>query len=271
MTMDRWLTKHPYLRGIANLQKVIEQAAAEVVIPTAGVPRWTDYIVDFNAGLPLLLSPTFEIDVRTVASALRCFVEKVNSKMLPPKVARETWDLVADLQSDPNLPYKTISWLLGKGTFAPGHAGLLRYLGWTVLAKHLSALTLAFSHWRQQQRWLLNYCPLCGELPMMAQLVGDDLARLRLLSCGCCQTRWCYRRTGCPFCDTNDDRRLTILSVEGEDALRIDRCDNCGGYLKTYTGQGNEAVLLADWTSLHLDVLARDRGLKSFAASLYQF
>jgi hypothetical protein len=29
-------------------------------------------------------------------------------------------------------------------------------------------------------------------------------------------------------------------------------------------------VLLADWTSLHLDVLARDRGLKRLAASLYE-
>jgi FdhE protein len=28
-------------------------------------------------------------------------------------------------------------------------------------------------------------------------------------------------------------------------------------------------VLLADWTSLHLDVLAKDRGLKRLADSLY--
>ena len=43
----------------------------------------------------------------------------------------------------------------------------------------------------------------------------------------------------------------------------------CGGYLKTYDGEGNESVLLADWTSLHLDIVARDRGLKRRAASLY--
>jgi hypothetical protein len=29
-------------------------------------------------------------------------------------------------------------------------------------------------------------------------------------------------------------------------------------------------VLLADWTSLHLDLLARERGLKRMAASLYE-
>jgi Molybdopterin oxidoreductase Fe4S4 domain len=51
---------------------------------------------------------------------------------------------------------------------------------------------------------------------------------------------------------------------------RIDYCEACRGYLKTYNGKGNEHVLLADWTSLHLDLLARDRGLKRLAASLYE-
>jgi len=41
-------------------------------------------------------------------------------------------------------------------------------------------------------------------------------------------------------------------------------------YLKTYDGEGSATVLLADWTSLHLDLLARDRGLKRMAASLYE-
>jgi hypothetical protein len=39
--------------------------------------------------------------------------------------------------------------------------------------------------------------------------------------------------------------------------------------LKTYDGFGNEDVFLADWTSLHLDFAARDRGLQRKAASLY--
>jgi FdhE protein len=60
-----------------------------------------------------------------------------------------------------------------------------------------------------------------------------------------------------------------VVSVEGEAGLRIDYCDVCSGYLKTYDGEGSESVLLADWTSLHLDMIARDRGLKRLAASLY--
>lgn len=42
------------------------------------------------------------------------------------------------------------------------------------------------------------------------------------------------------------------------------------GYVKTYVGEGSESVLLTDWTSLHIDVLAKDRGLKRLAYSLYE-
>jgi FdhE protein len=66
-----------------------------------------------------------------------------------------------------------------------------------------------------------------------------------------------------------EDDRLAVLAVEGEGGLRIDYCKSCEGYLKTYAGEGNEAVLLADWTSIHLDIIACDRGLKRVAASLY--
>jgi FdhE protein len=61
------------------------------------------------------------------------------------------------------------------------------------------------------------------------------------------------------------------VAVEGEGGLRIDFCESCRAYLKTYDGQGNEALLLADWTSLHLDLVAADRGLERRAASLYGF
>jgi FdhE protein len=103
----------------------------------------------------------------------------------------------------------------------------------------------------------------------MAQLVGEDPGRRRLLVCGGCRTRWRYGRTGCPFCQT-DTNRIAVVAVEGEGGLRIDYCESCRGYLKTYDGRGDEALLLEDWTSLHLDVVAEDRGLQRLAASMFQ-
>jgi FdhE protein len=104
----------------------------------------------------------------------------------------------------------------------------------------------------------------------MAQLLGVDPARIRLLSCGCCRTRWRFPRKECPFCETSEDQQLAVLAIEGERGLRIDYCENCDGYLKTYSGMENETFFMADWTSLHLDILARDRGLRRLAVSLYE-
>ena len=103
-----------------------------------------------------------------------------------------------------------------------------------------------------------------------AQLAGEEHGRQRWLSCGCCGTRWQFKRTCCPFCES-DSQRLESVVIEGESGLRIDHCASCGGYIKTYDGVGYESLLLSDWSSLHLDVLAADRGLKRLAASLYEF
>ena len=174
------------------------------------------------------------------------------------------------LRHEPQVSRRIADFLLGDETLTPPFPGLLRYLAWTAMARFLRPVVHAFDGWRDEERWLRRYCPTCGSLPAMAQLVGVDPGRIRLLSCGCCGTRWQFKRTGCPFCET-DSQRLASVTIEGELGLRIDHCESCGGYLKTYDGQGNETLLLSDWSSLHLDLIAHDRGLKRLAASLYAF
>jgi FdhE protein len=269
MTQDVWLIKHPYLQRVADLQALIDAALAEVPIPGACVPSWDDYISDFHAGIPLLLSPTVTIDGRDVERCLTSLVEALASKPLPGNLSQDNRALEAQLHADQDSPRRALAWLLDSDSFTPTNPGLLRYLGWAVLAGYLRPVVDAFSGWRDEERWLRPYCPTCGALAAMAQLVGTDPGRLRFLSCGCCRSRWRYRRTGCPFCQSEDDHRLAVVAVEGESGLRIDYCEACSGYLKTYVGQGSESVLLADWTSLHLDIIARDRGLMRCAGSLY--
>ena len=185
-------------------------------------------------------------------------------------LAADASALAAGLRREDDAARRVVAWLLGDDSFAPASPGLLRHLGWTVLARYLSPVVDAFGRWRDDERWLRHYCPTCGSAPAMAQLVGADPGRRRLLSCGRCGTRWQYKRTGCPFCEV-DSQRLAAVAVEGEAGLRIDYCVSCSGYLKTYDGQGDEALLLSDWSSLHLDLIAHDRGLKRLAASLYDF
>ena len=270
MTQDVWLAKHPYLQRVADLQALIDAAVAEVLIPRACVPTWDDYISDFHAGIPLLLSARVAIDFRDLERVLTSLVEALALRPLPGKLAQDCRTLEAQLNGDSDSPRRALAWLLDNDAFTPTNPGLLRYLGWSVLARYLSPIVDAFSGWRDEERWFRSYCPTCGALAAMAQLVGTDPGRLRFLSCGCCRSRWRYRRTGCPFCQSQGDHRLAVVAVEGEAGLRIDYCEACSGYVKTYDGEGSESVLLADWTSLHLDIIARDRGLMRCAGSLYQ-
>jgi FdhE protein len=255
MTPDVWLARHPYLQPVADVHTLVEAAAEGIALPTAPIPDWDKYAADFHAGVPLLGSSTLAFDFDEAETAVHSLIRRLAAASLPEPLATSCRELEAELETTDSGP--------------PSHPGLLRYLGWVVLVRCLAPVVSAFDAWRNEERWLRNYCPTCGEPPAMGQLVGKDPGRLRKLSCGRCRTRWRFRRTGCPFCDTQDQQRLAVVAVEGEDGLRIDYCDVCSGYLKTYDGEGSEGLLLADWTSLHLDMIARDRGLKRVAASLY--
>jgi len=270
MTTDLWLEQHSYFRPLADLSAQVNRAAAGIDILLARIPDWQDYRADFLDGVPLLPSSAAAIDLEPGGRMASALLETLASGTSSGSLAAEIRVLDTELRREPQVSRRIADFLLGDDTLRPTFPGLLRYLTWTVMARFLRPVVNAFDGWRDEERWLRRYCPTCGSLPTMAQLVGVDPGRRRLLSCGCCGTRWRYRRIGCPFCESADDHRLSALAIEGEKYLRIDYCQSCRAYLKTYDGEGRETFFLADWTSLHLDVIARDRGLKRLANSLYE-
>jgi FdhE protein len=146
----------------------------------------------------------------------------------------------------------------------------VRYLGWTALQRVLAPLVAEFERWRDEERWHRGECPTCGSAPMMGTLIPVAEGRGRQLACGCCRTRWTFKRVACPFCANEDANRLGVLELEGEPGLRLDVCEECKGYVKTYTGTRDLELVLSDWPTLHLDVLARERGYERRGASLYE-
>ena len=270
-TRDGWLEAHAYLRPVAGFCARVDRAAAGTVSADAPVPCWDDYRSDFLAGVPLLPSSDAAVDLEPAGRAAVTLVARLTSEPSPDdSFASDLAALDAALRREPEAPRRVGDWLLGDESFAPPSPGLLRYLGWTAAARYFAPLVTAFDAWRDDEKWLRPYCPACGSAPAMAQLLGVDPGRKRLLACGCCGSRWQFRRTACPFCQS-DSQRIASVAIEGEAGLRIDYCDSCSGYLKTYDGHGNEALLLSDWTSLHLDLIAQERGLKRLAVSLYEF
>ena len=267
-TREAWLATHPYLKPVASFCAEVDRAVAELVEPAISLPDWTDYAAEFREGVPLLQSMNADIELEPAGKALVAVVAALTSAPLEGKLAAEAAALHADLGRETDSGRRAVDWLLGDPGFTPSSPGLTRYLGWSVVGRYLRPIVAAYAASRDDTRWLRRYCPTCGSPPAMAQLVGSDPGRKRLLVCGRCDTRWQYSRTACAFCEV-DSQRLTSVSVEGEAGLRLDYCEACHGYLKTYDGEGLEALLLADWTSLHLDLVAQDRGLKRLAASLF--
>lgn len=268
MTQDQWLATHPYLQPLADFRKAVDEIASEGPV-CPNLPNWNDYKSDFHAGVPLLHSPFIKLELRDAGFVLVTLAKGLSARSLPEGLVEGCRALHSELLRMPDAPSRALDRVAHDGPteFEPG--ALLQYLGWTVLARYLRPVLNSFNAWRDDEQWLRNYCPTCGAPPAMAQLVGIDPGRQRMLSCGRCETRWRYRRTACSFCENVDSHRLAVLAVEGEAGLRIDYCEECRGYVKTYSGNGSEHLFLADWTSIHLDVIARDHGLKRFALSLY--
>jgi FdhE protein len=270
MTQDAWLARHPYLRRVADFHAQVTAAVARAPIRRVSLPNWHQYLEDYRAGVPFLWSSHESTDLEPAEVGLVSLVVDLASRPTSEKLSREIRDLEAQLRGEWDAPRRAVAWLLSREAFSPARPGLLRYLGWTVMARYLGPVVDAFGNWREEEHWLRGYCPICGSAPAMSQLVAADLGRRRLLSCGCCGTRWRFQRIGCPFCEGGEGHQLAALAIEAEEGLRIDYCKSCFGYLKTYAGQGEETLWLADWTSLHLDIAASHQGLKHRASLLYE-
>jgi len=268
---DSWVAAHAYLQPLAHWTARVEDAAARIDAPRPAVPDWNPYAEDYRDGSPLLHNAEAAIDLEPAGGMVVALVEALSAFPPADGPAAELAALAAELRRDSDAPRRIADGLPSCDGLATSSPGLLRYLAWTAMRRYLAPVLQSFAAWRdedREQKWLRPYCPTCGSGPAMAQLVGKDPGRKRMLVCGGGGTRWQFRRTQCPFCE-NDTQKLSIIAIEGEAGLRIDWCESCRGYLKTYDGEGHEDVLLSDWTSLHLDLVARDRGLERMAASLY--
>ena len=268
-TAPSWLETHPYLRPVAELCTLAERACAESAGPPAAAPGFEDYREEFLSGIPLLRSGLGLVNLEPAGAAAAAIVRRLASEAPAADVRGEAGELDSFLRGEPSSARRIPGWLLDDDEWTPPAPGLLRFAGWTAAAWHLRQAVDAFARWRDEEKWMRRWCPACGSAPAMGQLTEADLARVRWLCCGRCRSRWQYGRTKCAFCEA-DSQRLSVLAVEGEGGLRIDWCESCRGYLKTYAGQGNESLMLSDWSSLHLDLAARARGLVRMAASLFE-
>ncbi|MFQ5869317.1 MAG: formate dehydrogenase accessory protein FdhE [Candidatus Zixiibacteriota bacterium] len=113
--------------------------------------------------------------------------------------------------------------------------------------------------------WLRGSCPLCGSEAAFARLKRDD--GKRILWCQFCGTEWGYPRIKCPFCATENHKKLRYLFTEEEKRYRVYLCDECKRYIKTIDErevQEDEKPDLSfeNLKTLYLDILAEKDGYR---------
>lgn len=137
-------------------------------------------------------------------------------------------------------------------------ATVLRWTVFPVLASFQTALAAL----PQLVPWPHGYCPICGSWPVLGEFRG--LEHLRYLRCNWCAADWAFPRLACPFCGNHDHELLGYFQVEGEEnRQRVNICDACRGYVKmvsTLTPLKPPHLLVTDLATLHLDLLAMERG-----------
>ncbi|MGH9246576.1 MAG: formate dehydrogenase accessory protein FdhE [Acidimicrobiales bacterium] len=124
--------------------------------------------------------------------------------------------------------------------------------------------------------WRGAACPMCGGPPQasaIAEESGEFMAGSpRSLVCGRCATWWSYPRITCPSCGEEDPRRAESFLPGDRRWVRVDACETCRGYVKSFDlreqGAGDVVPLVDDIATLALDVWAQDRGFTRPTVSL---
>lgn len=268
-----WLAAHPFLEPLARFQAAVEEAALHAAAPEVGAPRWDAWAGDRAAGVPLLRCAAAVPGLAAAAAeVLGAMPARLSALALPGDLGDGCRELREAFERSPAEAARAIAWILegSPDREAPPRAGLVRYLAWTALRRVLGAAVAGDGGWCGEDRWNRSSCPACGAVPASAHVVPGEAGRPRFLACALCGTRWRWRRIGCAACGNERSDRISLFHVEGAETLRLDACGECNGYLKTYTGEGDEELFLADWPTLHLDVVARARGFRRAGASLYE-
>jgi FdhE protein len=113
----------------------------------------------------------------------------------------------------------------------------------------------------ETEEWNQGYCPLCGGVPVMGELVGEE--GKKQLHCGTCGTSWAYTRLQCSHCGNDDVATLEYFTAEGDTSHRVNVCRKCSCYLKLVDSRVAGVGLpldIEDLATLHLDQLAQQEG-----------
>lgn len=118
-----------------------------------------------------------------------------------------------------------------------------------------------------------SLCPLCGSQPQLAVLRPEGDGGKRHLACSLCLTEFEYRRIVCPVCDEVDPLKLPRYFPEEPLAVRVDACDSCKAYQKSFdmTVDGLMVPEVDEMATVALDLWAAEHGYHKIQLNLLGF
>jgi formate dehydrogenase maturation protein FdhE len=118
-----------------------------------------------------------------------------------------------------------------------------------------------------------NQCPRCGGVPQLAVLRQEGDGGKRWLLCSFCQTEWDFHRVRCPKCGERDHEKLPRFTSEDHPAVRVEACDSCHTYLKSFdlTVDGTIVPLVDEIATAPLDIWAAEKGYRKLQPNLLGF
>ncbi len=273
--MKRFLKQHPFLAETERIHRLVDEAVGTpepIQLPERAVTK------TLTEKLPILQQETYR---RRMVRAVYLMQEEVFARIVEADVpslmqesAREYLAVLKKLRKAAKEEFIIAVLTQDKEAFAAlceQHAlneGFIRSTIWRMIAALVPAELKEPDGWnpdRDRPRFRENYCPVCGRRPVLAELRKYREGRTRDLICGGCGTRWLYARVGCVYCGNTNLEKMHTLEPTDSDLMRLDICDVCDSYIKTYRGPANgsdaDAIYRQDWASVHLDLLAEEKGL----------
>ena len=273
--MKSFLKKYPFLAEAERIYRLVDEAVGTpepIQLPERAVTK------TLTEKLPILQQETYKSRmVRAVSLMQEDVFTRIAEAEVPPLMqesAREYLAVLKKLRKAAKEEFIIAVLTQDKEAFAAlceQHAlneGFIRSTIWRMIAALVPAELKEPDGWnpdRDRPRFRENYCPVCGRRPVLAELRKYREGRTRDLICGGCGTRWLYARVGCVYCGNTNLEKMHTLEPTDSDLMRLDICDVCDSYIKTYRGPANgsdaDAIYRQDWASVHLDLLAEEKGL----------
>ena len=270
--------KNPaYTEILGFYEKIIEaQDAERIDISVAAIhPHNNLKNLQTSEGFPLMDKKDFILDI---PSGVRLFESLCRISRNANEKMRENIQAIEEASAINALNLRELlrrhsdeSYLNGIAEEFSIDRAILLFLVTASIQPSLSANVEQLKDQVDLKNWLRGYCPVCGSSPQISELKDEGK---RFFLCSFCRFTWPSERLKCPFCENADHEKLQYLYEEGQEAHRVDVCDNCKQYIKTVDSRKLDYepdLPLEDIMTIHLDILASEKGYKRPVPNLWGF